>query len=80
MIARGELWDDAAVGPVEVDLGGDLVGEEIAGGLDDGDGGLVAGRFDGEDLGHGSGWLAADGAADRFLLLFDRWGFFLLVD
>jgi len=51
MIARGDLRDDAAEAVVQLDLGSDLSGEQLAGGAEDGDGGFVAGGFDGENRG-----------------------------
>jgi hypothetical protein len=48
VLAGGELGDDAAVGRVNGDLGGDDVGELAAAALDDGGGGLVAGALDAE--------------------------------
>ncbi len=44
--ARGQLGDDAAIGRVEGDLGGDHVRQHVAFGRDDRRGGLVTGRLD----------------------------------
>ncbi len=49
VLAGGELGDDAAVGGVDGDLGGDDVRELARAALDDGGGGLVAGALDTED-------------------------------
>ena len=49
VLARRRLGHDAAVGAVQVDLRGDLAGEQFAASAQDGDGGFVAGGFDGED-------------------------------
>ncbi len=46
VLAGGELGDDAAVGGVDGDLGGDDVRELARAALDDGGGGLVAGALD----------------------------------
>jgi hypothetical protein len=52
VIARSEFGDDAAIGAVKFDLAGDFRGEDLGGFArradKDGDGGFVAGRFDGE--------------------------------
>src|ERR1700759_3790707 len=49
VLAGGELGDDAAVGGVDGDLGGDDVGELAAATLDDGGGGLVEGAFEAQN-------------------------------
>ena len=46
VVARGQLGDDAAEVPVQVDLGVDDVGQDLAAVLHDRDGGFVAGGFD----------------------------------
>ena len=46
VFAGGEFGDDAAVFAVDVDLGGDDAGEDVAAVGDDGGGGFVAGGFD----------------------------------
>jgi hypothetical protein len=48
VVAGGELGDDAAEVPVQVDLRVDDVGQDLATVLDDRDGSLVAGRLDAE--------------------------------
>ena len=50
VFAGGEFGDDSAVFSVDVDLGGDDVGKDVTAVGDDGGGGFVAGRFDGEDF------------------------------
>lgn len=51
MVARGEFRDDAAMLTVQFDLGIDFVGEDAFVAAVEGDGGFVAGRFDGKDEG-----------------------------
>jgi hypothetical protein len=53
VVAGGEFRDDAAVGLVFGDLGGDDRGEDVAVAVADGGGGFVAGAFDGEEEGGG---------------------------
>ena len=49
VLARGGFGHHATVNPVQVDLRGDLAGEQFAVPAQDRDGGFVAGGFDGED-------------------------------
>ena len=49
VLTRGGFGDDAAVDPVQVDLRGDLAGEQFVAPAQHGYGGLVAGGFDGQD-------------------------------
>ena len=49
MLAGGQFWNDSAITGVGGDLGGNDGAEGASTALDDGGGGLVAGRFDGED-------------------------------
>ena len=52
MGASGDLRDDAAESRVQVGLRGDDAREDARLISEDGGGGLVAGRFDGEEVGH----------------------------
>ncbi|MPN50876.1 hypothetical protein SDC9_198516 [bioreactor metagenome] len=45
MLARSDLWEDAAVFFVDLDLGGDDAGEQLATVLNDSGCGLITGRF-----------------------------------
>ena len=57
VVAGGQFRDDAAVGLVFRDLGGDAGGEDVAVGIADGGGGFVARGFDRKDDGVGwHGW------------------------
>ena len=49
MVAGGDFGDDTSVGAMEIDLSRDLAGKDLAVLVQDGHGGLVAARLDGEN-------------------------------
>ena len=61
VLARGNLGDDATEARMEVYLAGHHAGQDVAPAVDDGNGRLVAGTFDGKDKG-GDGRLVRGGA------------------